>query len=64
MRRALRRLGSLLLTLFVTSLCALWALSALERRDPLARALPNFFNPAPRNARSLSEAALATLAKR
>jgi hypothetical protein len=62
-RRALRRLGSLLLTLFVTSLCALWALSALERREPAARSLPNFFNPAPRSARSLSEAALAALAK-
>jgi hypothetical protein len=62
-RRALRRLGSLLLTLFVTSLCALWALSALERGEPAARALPNFFNPAPRSARSLSEAALAALAK-
>ncbi len=64
MRRALRRLGSLLLTLFVTSLCALWALSALERHEPVSRALPNFFNPAPRNARSLSEAALAALARR
>jgi len=62
-RRALRRLGSLLLTLFVTSLCALWALSALEQREPAARALPNFFNPSPRSARSLSESALASLSK-
>ena len=64
MRRALRRLGSLLLTLFATSLLSLWALSLLADEFGTAqRPLPSFFNPAPRNARVLAEASIDALVK-
>jgi hypothetical protein len=63
-RRALRRLFSILLTLFLTSLAALWALSSLESRFAAARPdLPNFFNPSPRNAQRLAGSQLEKLAR-
>jgi peptide/nickel transport system permease protein len=63
-RRALRRLASILLTLFATSLLSLWALSQLS--DELGSAhgqLPSFFNPAPRSARGLAESSIAAFVR-
>ena len=78
MRRALRRLASILLTLLATSLAALWALalladefgSACSGCPPTAGSqtaerrerAPRFFNPEPRSARKLAALAIDALA--
>ena len=63
-RRALRRLASILLTLFATSLLSLWALSQLSDGLGSPRGqLPTFFNPAPRSARVLAESSIEAFAR-
>ncbi len=63
MRRALARLLGLALTLALTSVVALPALTQLARRSGLAAlSLPLYFNPTPRNVHDLSKAAVQRLA--
>ena len=64
MRRALARLLTLVLTLTVTALAALFALSSVAGPRAHARAaLPLYFNFAPRNAHDLAQAAVERLGR-
>ncbi|HET9958604.1 MAG TPA: ABC transporter permease [Polyangiaceae bacterium] len=57
-RRALGRLLAWFATLAVTSLLALWALSALATPRPSEPSLPLFFNARPRNVYDLARSAI------
>lgn len=61
MRRALARLLSTALTLAMTSVVALWALSQLSERLGQSPGLPLYFNSAPRNVHDLSLSAMQRL---
>jgi len=62
-RRAFRRVTSLVLTLILTSLAAMAALGVLARAPATGepRELPSFVNPHPRDARGLASAAVERL---